>query len=270
MLTWNVIAEILTVLPEISSDADDYLTGDLFDRLCFVDTLHRVDYMLAMPMRTDGEGNVASPWGHAYGSILRGPGDRAITFCLRGSPWDVMISLQDAMSGGPVRTALRYWENYDSMYSASLTLHRHDTVAGVQLGEHYAFPDFTMKADVAENRANVGARGSVWPRLIKDVFGLFSPIRGGGMAWDRSGIEPFPYVIIGTGYGYAVTYAAVEPGTRISLDGDILSGELYRVRFDDYYVDGVRKTILYPEFDFDAAPPEMRRTPKKPITPRRW
>lgn len=231
MITWNTIAEILSVADQISDRIDDdRIDGEHFFRLAFEPDARRMVYQLVFPM---GDHSV-------HGSTTRpikvGYNDKVVSFFAKDwDYWEVLFSLRSALSGGPLQIGIRYQPYYqidpNIPIKASLTLHRSDEVGGVSLGSHLAFPDWTMRADSAEDQSMIDEEGVFIPALVSSVTG-FGPGQPLQFAYDISGANVFPYVAVDLAKhrsDFARYFAAVEPNTRFDESMRILSGELYPI-----------------------------------------
>lgn len=254
MINWNIIAEILSVAGDIPNrEDDDWIDGEGFFRLAFENESRRMSYQLVFPR---GDHSVH---GSTTRAIKRGYGDRVVSFFLNDwDGWEILFSLRQAVSGGPVQIGMRYqaYQNIDQRRTikASLMLHRYDSVGGVSIGPHLAFPDWTMKSEDAEDQSMIGRDGVFIPHLVSSVtgFGTGQPLN---FAYDISGVNVFPYAVVDLAkrsQDYGRYYAAVEPGTRFDENMRILSGELYPIDRNDR---SVRPYIGFDPTDDVRLPP---------------
>lgn len=268
MITWNMIEEIIHLIARdripTRANASWGFNGEEVYRVSF-EKPDPVTYTLALPRFEN-----TNPMAFAYVDMRMSASDRIVSmYTYEDRETEVRFSMEQALGGGPVQLAVRniHWRFVDRIpLLASLILHKQDMLSGVSLGSHLAFPDFVMTPDetVDLQRSNEVEAVAV-PSLPYSVTGL-SQFPGSLIAYDETGWEPMPYAIamiggrrngnspfLADGYG-----VAVEPGTRIGLDGEVLSGELYEVKWLN------NTTTPWPAFDPRAPspPPDRIRRPR--------
>jgi hypothetical protein len=268
MITWNMIEEIMHLIArgrvQNRTNAFWGVNGEDVYQVSF-EKPDPVTYTLALPRFEH-----TNPMAFAYEDMRMSDSDRIVSmYTHEDRETEVRFSMEQALEGGPVQLAVRniHWSFADRIpLFASLILYKQDMLPGVMLGSHLAFPDFVMTPDKTEDSRRASeVEAVVVPLLPYSVTGL-SQFPGSLIAYDETGWEPMPYAIAMLGGrrngnspflidGYGV---AVEPGTRIGLDGEVLSGELYEVKWLN------NTTTPWPAFDPSAPspPPDRIRRPR--------
>lgn len=263
MITWNMIEEILNLIARdripTRTNASWGFNGEEVYRVSF-EKPDPVTYTLALPRLAN-----TNPMAFAYKDMRMSASDRIVSmYTYEDRETEIRFSMEQALGGGPIQLAVRniHWSFAKRIpLLASLILHKRDMLSGVMIGSHLAFPDFVMTPDETEDpQRSDEVEAVLVPSLPYSVTGLSQPV-GSTIAYDKTGWEPMPYAIAMIGGsrngnsaflrdGYPV---AVEPGTRIGLGGEVLSGELYEVKWLS------ETTTPWPAFDPSAPPPSPDR-----------